>query len=220
MNNVKSKFELVKSLKKGDMVAFDAIYNQYCHKLYQFVFMFLKQKEDAEEIVQDVFIKIWESRGKIDIYASFESFLFTIAYNATMSLLRKRMSETKSREYLKSLQQFSSAEQVIDEIQYKELKHKVESLLKQLTPRQEEIYRLSREEGLTHTEISQKLNISESTVNNHLVRTLKFLKSHLASDLITNILFICLFLSKKKAFLHSYHLALMRNTKRSERKEF
>jgi RNA polymerase sigma-70 factor (ECF subfamily) len=195
MNNVKSKFELVKSLKKGDMVAFDAIYNQYCHKLYQFVFMFLKQKEDAEEIVQDVFIKIWESRGKIDIYASFESFLFTIAYNATMSLLRKRMSETKSREYLKSLQQFSSAEQVIDEIQYKELKHKVESLLKQLTPRQEEIYRLSREEGLTHTEISQKLNISESTVNNHLVRTLKFLKSHLASDLITNILFICLFLS-------------------------
>ena len=195
MNNVKSKFELVKSLKKGDMVAFDAIYNQYCHKLYQFVFMFLKQKEDAEEIVQDVFIKIWESRGKIDIYASFESFLFTIAYNATMSLLRKRMSETKSRGYLKSLQQFSSAEQVIDEIQYKELKHKVESLLKQLTPRQEEIYRLSREEGLTHTEISQKLNISESTVNNHLVRTLKFLKSHLASDLITNILFICLFLS-------------------------
>ncbi|MGI6573440.1 MAG: RNA polymerase sigma factor [Fermentimonas sp.] len=195
MNNVKSKFELVKSLKKGDMVAFDAIYNQYCHKLYQFVFMFLKQKEDAEEIVQDVFIKIWESRGKIDIYASFESFLFTIAYNATMSLLRKRMSETKSREYLKSLQQFSSAEQVIDEIQYKELKHKVESLLKQLTPRQKEIYRLSREEGLTHTEISQKLNISESTVNNHLVRTLKFLKSHLASDLITNILFICLFLS-------------------------
>lgn len=195
MNKNESNTELVKLLKKGDMVAFDAIYNQYCHKLYQFVFMFLKQKEDAEEIVQDVFIKIWESRGKIDIYASFESFLFTIAYNATMSLLRKRMSETKSREYLKSLQQFSSAEQVIDEIQYKELKHKVESLLKQLTPRQEEIYRLSREEGLTHTEISQKLNISESTVNNHLVRTLKFLKSHLASDLITNILFICLFLS-------------------------
>jgi len=50
------------------MVAFDAIYNQYCHKLHQFVFMFLKQKEDAEGIVQEVFIKIWESRGKIDIY--------------------------------------------------------------------------------------------------------------------------------------------------------
>lgn len=195
MKNVKSNTELLKLLKNGDMAAFDAIYNRYCHKLHQFVFMFLKQNEDAEGIAQEVFIKIWESRGKIDIYASFESFLFTIAYNATMSLLRKRMSETKSREYLKSLQQFSSAEQVINEIQYKELEQKVESLLKQLTPRQEEIYRLSREEGLTHEEIAQKLNVSESTVNNHLVKTIKFLKSHLDSGLAINILFVCLFLS-------------------------
>jgi RNA polymerase sigma-70 factor, ECF subfamily len=195
VKNVKSNTELVKLLKKGDMAAFDAIYNKYCYKLHEFVFVFLKQKEDAEEIVQEVFIKIWESKGKIDIYASFESFLFTIAYNSTMSLLRKRMSETKSREYLKSLQQVSSAEQVIDEIQYKELKQKVESLLKQLTPRQEEIYRLSREEGLTHEEIAKKLNISESTVNNHLVKTMKFIKSHVNSGLAVNILFICLFLS-------------------------
>jgi len=112
-----------------------------------------------------------------------------------MSLLRKRMSETKSREYLKSLQQFSSAEQIIDEIQYRELKQKAESLLKELTPRQEEIYRLSREEGLTHEEIAQKLNISKSTVNNHLVKTIKFLKSHLDSGLAVNILFVCMFLS-------------------------
>ncbi|MGC9355753.1 MAG: RNA polymerase sigma factor [Mariniphaga sp.] len=195
MKNVKSNTELVKLLRKGDMAAFDAIYNTYCYKLHEFVFMFLKQQEDAEEIVQEVFIKIWESRGKIDIYASFESFLFTIAYNSTMSLLRKRMRETKSREYLKSLQQVSAAEQVIDEIQYKELKQKVESLLKQLTPRQEEIYRLSREEHLTHEEIAKKLNISESTVNNHLVKTMKFLKSHIDSGLAVNILFVCMFLS-------------------------
>lgn len=177
------------------MAAFDAIYNKYCYKLHEFVFLFLKQKEDAEEIVQEVFIKIWESRGKIDIYASFESFLFTIAYNATMSLLRKRMRETKSREYLKSLQQVSAAEQVIDEIQYKELRQKVESLLKQLTPRQEEIYRLSREERLTHEEIAKKLNISESTVNNHLVKIMKFLKFHIDSGLAVNALFVCMFLS-------------------------
>jgi RNA polymerase sigma-70 factor (ECF subfamily) len=195
VKNVESNTELVKLLRKGDMAAFDAIYNKYCYKLHEFVFLFLKQKEDAEEIVQEVFIKIWESRGKIDIYASFESFLFTIAYNATMSLLRKRMRETKSREYLKSLQQVSSAEQIIDEIQYKELKQKVEFLLKQLTPRQEEIYRLSREERLTHEEIAKKLNISESTVNNHLVKIMKFLKIHIDSGLAVNALFVCMFLS-------------------------
>ncbi len=175
------------------MSAFDSIYNMYCSKLHGFVMMYLKQEEDAEEIVQEVFIKIWESREKIDVYASFESFLFTIAYNATMSLLRKRVSEAKSREYLKSVQQINKAEQVIDELQFKELSHKIETLLDQLTPRQKEIYLLSREEELTHKEIAKKLGISESTVNNHLVSTLKYLKSHIDTTLAINILFLCLF---------------------------
>lgn len=195
LKDKKSNTELVKLLKKDDMAAFDAIYNMYCHKLHQFVFMYLKQEEDAEEIVQEVFIKIWQSRSKIDVYASFESFLFTIAYNATMSLLRKRMTETKSKEYLKSLQQIDSAEKIIDEIQFKELSQKVQNLLEQLTPRQKEIYLLSREEGLSHEEIARKLNISVSTVNNHLVNVLKFLKSHNHSGLAINALFICLFIS-------------------------
>jgi RNA polymerase sigma-70 factor, ECF subfamily len=195
LKSIKSNTELVKLLKKGDMAAFDSIYNKYCHKLYEFVFMYLKQEEDAEEIVQEVFIKIWESRSKIDIYSSFESFLFTIAYNETMSLLRKRVSEIKSREYLKSLQQIDTADQIIDEIQYKELNHRVQLLLEQLTPRQKEIYLLSREEGLTHEEIAQKLNISKSTVNNHLVNIIKYLRSHIDNSLAVNILFICLFLS-------------------------
>lgn len=195
MNNNKSNTELIKLLKKGDIAAFDAIYNQYCHKLHQFVFMYLKQEEDAEEVVQEVFIKIWESREKVDVYLSFESFLFTIAYNSTMSLLRKRVSETKSREYLKSLQKIETEEKVIDEIQYNELNNKVQSLLEQLSPRQSEIYLLSREEGLSHKEIAIKLNISESTVNNHLVTILKFLKSNIDSSLFINSLFIFLFLS-------------------------
>ncbi|MCE4564692.1 RNA polymerase sigma-70 factor [Maribellus sp. CM-23] len=187
--------ELVKLLKKGDVVAFDAIYNKYCRKLHGFVLMYLKQEEDAEEIVQEVFIKIWNSRDKMDVYASFESFLFTIAYNATMSLLRKRMTEAKSREYLKSVQQIEGAEEVIDELQFKELNDQLKSLLERLTPRQKEIFELSREDGLTHAEIAQKLNISESTVNNHLVTILKFLKNNIDSGLVVSVLFFFLFLS-------------------------
>lgn len=177
------------------MAAFDAIYNKYCHKLHQFVFMYLKREDDAEEIVQEVFIKIWQSRGKIDVYSSFESFLFTIAYNATMSLLRKRVTEAKSKEYLKSFQQTVTAEKAIDELQFKELNQRVLILLEQLTPRQKEIYHLSREEGLTHEKIANKLNISESTVNNHLVNVLKYLRSQIDNNLAINLLFICLFLS-------------------------
>ncbi len=193
MKNTKTNVELVKLLRKGDMVAFDAIYNQYCHKLHEFVKRYVKQEEDAEGIVQDVFMKIWEARTRIDVYASFESFLFTIAYNTTMSLLRKRISETKSREYLKSFQQIETADEVIEEIHFNELNQKVQSVLKQLTPRQKEIYQLSREQGLTHKEIAKKLNISENTVNNHLVTILKILKSSIDSSLAVNILFLSLF---------------------------
>lgn len=177
------------------MAAFDAIYNKYCRKLHCFVLLYLKQEEDAEEIVQEVFLKIWVSRGKIDVFASFESFLFTIAYNSTMSLLRKKLTDSKSKEYLKSVQQIDSANQVIEEIHYNELNEKVHALLERLTPRQKEIYRLSREEGLTHEEIARKLIVSESTVNNHLVTILKYLKSNIDSGLTFNVLFILLFIS-------------------------
>ncbi len=176
------------------MTAFDAIYNTYCHKLHLFVLKYLKQEQDAEGIVQEVFIKIWETRGKIDIYASFDSFLFTIAYNSTISLLRKRVRETQSREYLMSLQQIDNAEHIIDEMVFKELTVKIQSLLKQLTPRQREIYLLSREEDLNHKEIAEKLNISENTVKNHLVTTLKYLREHIDSSLVVNMLFLHLFL--------------------------
>jgi len=195
LTSKKLNTELVKLFSKGDMAAFDAIYYKYCQKLHAFVMMYLKLEEDAEEIVQEVFVKIWQSRSKVDVNASFESYLFTIAYNTTMSLLRKRMSETKSREYLKSLQQISTSEEIIEDIYVQELNQKVQSIVDQLTPRQKEIYLLSREEGLTHGEIAKKLNISESTVNNHLVTILKYLKEKLGYELTANILYIFLFFS-------------------------
>lgn len=195
MDNLGSNIELVRLLRKGDLRAFDCIYNKYCHRLHKFVFMYLKQEEDAEGIVQEVFLKIWDAREKIDVYASFESFLFTIAYNSTMSLLRKRMSETRSREHLKSLQQIDTAATVIDEMEYLELNERVASLLELLTPRQREVFQLSRVEGLTHEEIAARLKISESTVNNHLVSVLKYIKSNLNGTLAVIVLYSLFFLS-------------------------
>ena len=194
MNNNKSNTELVKLLRKGDMSAFDAIYERYCKRLYGFVFRYIKQEVDAEEIVQEVFIKIWESRKTIDSYSSFESFIFTIAYNSTISLLRKRVTEKKYLEQIKYRQQINNSEDIINEIHYKEMNERVKSLLNQLTPRQKEIFILSREEGLSHEEIAKKLNISSNTVKNHLVSALAYIKSHIDSSLIINLLFIHLFL--------------------------
>ena len=186
--------ELLILLKKGDVIAFDNIYEIYSKRLYGFVLRYVKQKEDAEGIVQEVFIKIWETRNKIDIYSSFDSFIFTVAYNTTISILRKKVSETKYLDQLKSVQQITDADQIIDDIYFKEINTRLQLLLDKLTLRQKEIFLLSREFGLTHEEIAKKLDISVNTVKNHMVTTLAFIKSHIDKGLIANILFISLFL--------------------------
>ena len=158
------------------MTAFDAVYHWYSNRLFGFVIRYIKQKEDAEGIVQEVFLKIWESRDKINLHSSFDSFIFTIAYNTTINLLRKRINEQKYRAKLNSIQPIANADQIIDDIHFKELNGKILSLLNELTPRQKEIFLLSREEGLTHQEIADALNISVNTIKNHLVKTLAVFK--------------------------------------------
>ena len=194
MKVTKSNSELILLIQKDDRVAFYHIYERYSKRLYGFVLRYIKQTEDAEEIVQEVFVKIWESRNKIDAYSSFEAFLFTIAYNTTISLLRKRTSEKIYLEHLKSLQQCANSPDLIDEIQFNELNDRVQSLINELTPRQKEIFQLSREEGLTHDEIAKKLGISVNTVKKHVINALTFLKEHIDSSLTINVLFISLFL--------------------------
>lgn len=179
------------------MKAFDIIYKKYSRRLYGFVFRYVKQEVDTEEIVQEVFIKIWKSREKIDVYSSFESFLFTIAHNATVNLLKKRATEQKYVEHVKSLQRIDETYELTDEIHYKELRQKLQRLLKELSPRQKEIFQLSREKGLSNKEIAEELGISVQTVKNHLVTTLTFLKSKLDNGLLISGLFICLFLYTK-----------------------
>ncbi len=193
MKVTKSNSDLILLIQKDDQVAFYNLYERYCRRLYGFVFRYIKQKEDAEEIVQEVFVKIWESRNKIDAYSSLESFLFTIAYNITISLLRKRTREKKYLEHLQSLQHLDDLPDLIDEIHFNELNDRVQVLLNELTPRQKEIYQLSREEGLSHDEIAKKLDISVNTVKKHMANTLAFLKSQIDSSLTINLLFAYLF---------------------------
>ena len=189
-----SNSELLSLLKEGDMLAFDAIYEKYCKRIFAFVVRYVKSETDAEEIVQEVFLKIWENKNKIDVYSSFESYIFTISYNSTISLIRKRVTEKKYIDYLKNLQVAEDVFELTDEVYYTELNGQIQSLLSELTPRQKEIFLLSREEGLTHDEIAKKLGISSNTVKNHIVTTLNFLRSKIDNGIVINAFFAYLFL--------------------------
>ncbi len=184
----------IEGVKNGDMAAFDLVYRAYSKRLYRFVYGIIKTEIDAEEIVQEVFVKIWESHEKIDNFALFDSYLFTIAYNSTISLIRKKLSEKKYIQYIKSLQippQQKSAEINSD---FEILSEKVNKLIGKLPPRQKEVFKLHRENELTYRQIAEKLDISVNTVENHMSKALKFLRNNLNKESLAALLFFYLFL--------------------------
>jgi RNA polymerase sigma-70 factor, ECF subfamily len=175
--------ELLVRLKKGDILAFDHIYHKYSHKLYSFVFRILKDEADSEDIVQEVFIKIWELREKLDDYKLLNSFLFTIAYNNSISLIRKKISSSKYREHLRNASVIHFPENSFSEIEFNELNRYVEKLIENLPERQKRVYLSHRELGLTYPEIAEEMGISRNTVENHMVKTLKYLRQNLKNFL-------------------------------------
>jgi RNA polymerase sigma-70 factor (ECF subfamily) len=181
-------YDLVKKLKRGDISSFDKLFLHYYKKVYLFAKGILKSHEDAEGIVQEVFVKIWQKHKELDENQSFESFVFTITYNTSISLVRKKLREKSFlQEWYK---RFANEMQVVNEVDYKDLKETTKKLIDQLSQRRRQVYMMSREEGLTYTEISKRLGISVNTVENHMIASLKFLRQHLEETLAGGLFFL------------------------------
>lgn len=176
------------------MMAFDRVYELYSHKLFSFVFRILKNEDEANDIVQEVFVKIWESREKLGDFKLLNSYIFTIAYNNSIDLIRKRINSNKYLDHLKNSSVIQISPATISEIEFNELNIQVEKLIATLPERQKQVYLLHREDGLTYPEIAERLNISKNTVENHMVKALKYLRSNMDNSLLINMLFACLFL--------------------------
>ena len=193
-NNDNISCELLTRLKNGDMLAFDRVYELYSHKLFSFVFKILKNEAEADDIVQEVFVKIWESKQKLEDYKLLNSYIFTIAYNGSIDLIRKRINNIKYIEHLKSLSIVHEISSSIGELEYKELKMHVEKLISNLPARQKQVYLLHREQGLTYPEIAFQLSISKNTVENHMVKALNSLRQNMNHAWLGSLLIVSLFL--------------------------
>ncbi|MFV0505362.1 MAG: RNA polymerase sigma factor [Bacteroidales bacterium] len=190
MNNNNNISELIELLSRGDERAFDSIYRMYVHRLMGFVLKYVENQEDAKEIVQEVFVKIWDKRDKIKDASTFESFIFTITYNASISHIRKELQERrKMAEFQKQMVE-ESQDAPYSDIEFKEFRARLDTLIAKLTPRQQEVFQLSREEGLSHEQIADKLGISKNTVKNHIVSIINFLKINIVTLLV--VLHLCL----------------------------
>lgn len=183
---------LVRSLSKGNLLAFNTLYKKYSARLYRFAFGYLKSEPEAEELVQEVFTIIWEKRAALKEEKSFNAFLFTIAFN----IIRKHF-RTKAylSEYLKTGIGTDRDLQTSGEINYHSLYQYLNQLVNQLPGRRKEIFVKSRLEGLSIKEIAEKMKISHKTVENQLTDALKFIRTNLTRESLPVILFFVLFFS-------------------------
>jgi RNA polymerase sigma-70 factor (ECF subfamily) len=184
--------ELISNVKAGMTSAFDILFGIYSLKIYYFAFSILKSKEDAEDVVQHTFFKVWEKRESINDNLVFKSFLFTIAYNVSIDMLRVRLKEKVHRDSI--LVQASSNYNLEERIEFGDLLARVNLIAEKLPPRKREIYQLSRVHNLSYSEIAEKLNISVKTVENGIGYSLKYIKTHLGNDPALGLLIAWLFL--------------------------
>ncbi len=178
--NIKTEYsdtELITKLHKDDIMAFDLIYSKYALNLFKFALKYLRSEDEARELVQSVFVKIWELRRTIKTDTSFKSFIFTIAYNDMCKLFRKRKY---NKDFVSEILYISRPSSEAEEkIELQSLIERLEVIINKLPEKQKAIFIKSRYEGKSTKEIADEIGLSPGTVDNYISSSLNFIKSKL-----------------------------------------
>lgn len=185
---MENESSLIKQVIEGSERAFNKVYKHYAPRLYGFCYQWTKSKEDAEEIVQETFIKLWATRKNITNRNSLKPLLFTIAHRQIIDLFRHRVRSVTFEDYLlvkESLQDTS------DSLEYEQYMEIVEHSLQLLPQNQQRIFRMSKLEGVPYEEIAKRLNLSVKTIKNE-----SSLGTRTLHDIVTRVIkFIAFFFS-------------------------
>ena len=169
---------LLAQLKEGSKEAFERLYGLYSERLYLNILRLVKSKEEAEEILQEIFVLLWEKRSTIDIHSSFRSYLLRIGENKAYDYFRKLRRDQRLYHSLKILavNQCASLDLVSLEGQKEEL---LKQAIVALPPQRRRVYELCKLEGKSYQEASMILNISTSTINDHIVKGTRAIRVYL-----------------------------------------
>lgn len=171
-----SELDCLRRLRLSDERAFDALFRHYSALVYRFAYSYLKARPEAEEIVQECFLKIWEKRAQIHDDVPLKGYLFTVAHHAVLNQLRRRQHHLRFQAYTTAAA--PQQPQVGNEAEFAELETLYRSALAQLPPKRREIFELSRQQGLSYPEIAQQLNLSVKTVEAQMSHALKFMREY------------------------------------------
>jgi len=184
---------IIKNLKEGDSVSFDNIFNKYNKKVYYFALSYLKNREEAEDVVQEVFLNLWKYRNQINEYYTFSKYLFKITFNAVCKKFRKHASDKKMLEEV--LQNIITEDNSTNlDIEYNNLLETSNFLIDKMPSRQKNIFLLYINDQMTSEQIAEKLNTSKKSVENYLAKAKTSLRKLLSDGGILSMLFFWLFL--------------------------
>ena len=173
---MRKESELIELLRTGDTKAFSEIFQLHSKGIMRFCLSYIKNVEDAEEVVEDVFISLWENRKSIRSETSVLPFLVTCARNKILNLFRKKVNSPIYEEYVEVCHSnliLSTGESTIE---YYEFENKLMEIIDTLPPTQQKVLRLSKFENLSNSEIAETLHLNVQTVKNALSSGLKILR--------------------------------------------
>ena len=174
-----SEQRLIIELKRGSQKAFDDIYAMYSKRVFAYCLQYTKSVEDAEDIVQDVFVKLWINRENIRQEVTLRSLLFIMSKYSLINAYRSRVNSLLYEDYVATYMGAASENDMNSQLEYDDFVHHVKKILKDLPITQRSVVELSRIEQLNNKEIAEKLSLSEQTVKNQLSLGLKILREKL-----------------------------------------
>ncbi|NML20522.1 RNA polymerase sigma-70 factor [Pseudoflavitalea sp. G-6-1-2] len=176
--------QLLHQLADGSDAALRQLFKIYRDRLFFYIAKITKSEQVAEELVMDVFMKIWTHRSKMSEVDNFDSYLFRIARNKSIDFLRSAAGNARLQELLwDQIQAIAANDHADTRLLVKEFESKQREAVLALSPQRRKVYTLRHDEQLSHEEIASQLNVSRYTVNNHLVEAQKFVHRYLAQNM-------------------------------------
>lgn len=172
--------ELLQRVAAGDQQAFQLLFDRYWEKMYANTLQFVKSAAKAEDLTQEIFIKVWMNRERLTAVNRFDAFLYTMSKNMILDEFRKRVLPTVQENgydvYMES--DLPSAQ---DKLEFKDVEIQLNAAINRLPTQMQQAFRLSRFQGMSHDEIARQMNISRVTSKNYIARSIVAIRKHLAA---------------------------------------
>ena len=177
--NKNNDINLLHDIAKGDETAFRKLFDAHHSLVYNYLLNVTKSKEISEELLSDIFMKLWLGREWLPQVQNIDAFLKRVSYNKAVDYLRYAARNKKLQEMIAKEMGIFAAHTPEDQLLDKDYQRIVAEAVAMLTPQRKKVFKLSRQEGLSYEEIAQQLNLSVNTVSNHIKSSLQAIKGHL-----------------------------------------